>query len=41
MTGVLEMVTAYFIALFTYLLIRDRQQCDGPPSAQERATLAR
>jgi hypothetical protein len=25
-TGVLEMVTGYFIALFTYRLIRDRQQ---------------
>jgi hypothetical protein len=27
-TGVLEMVTGYFIALFTYRLIRDRQQSD-------------
>jgi hypothetical protein len=33
-TGVLEMVTGYFIALFTYRLIRDRQQSDRPPSAQ-------
>lgn len=29
-TGVLEMVTAYFIALFTYRLIRDRQQSGHP-----------
>ena len=29
-TGVLEMVTAYFIALFTYRLIRDRQQRGHP-----------
>lgn len=29
-TGVLEMVTGYFIALFTYRLIRDRQQSDYP-----------
>jgi len=27
-TGVLETVTGYFIALFTYRLIRDRQQSD-------------
>src|SRR5215208_4158244 len=27
-TGVLEMVAGYFIALFTYRLIRDRQQSD-------------
>jgi hypothetical protein len=30
-TGVLEMVTGYFIALFTYRLIRDRQQSDWKP----------
>ena len=40
-TGVLEIVTGYYIAFFTYRLIRDRQQSDRPPSAQERATLAR
>ncbi|HKH37328.1 MAG TPA: hypothetical protein VKA82_09200 [Rubrobacter sp.] len=33
-TGVLETVTAYFIALFTYRLIRDRQQRGHPASAQ-------
>ena len=40
-TGVLEMVTGYFIALFTYRLIRDRQQSDHPPSAPERAIPSR
>ena len=30
-TGMLETVTAYFIALFTYRLIRDRQQSDRKP----------
>ena len=37
----LTTIHRYFIALFTYRLIRDRQQSDRPPSAQERATLAR
>jgi hypothetical protein len=32
-TGVLEMVTASFVALFTYRLIRDSQQGDRLPSA--------
>lgn len=36
-TGVLEMVTGYFVALFTYRLIRDRQQSEHPSSAPERA----
>jgi len=40
-TGVLEMVTAYFIALFTYRLIRDRQQRGYPPSAQGQAIPSR
>ena len=40
-TGVLETVTAYFIALFTYRLVRDRQQNDYPPSAQGRAIPSR
>src|SRR5215217_8098830 len=40
-TGVLEMVTSYFIALFTYRLIRDRQQSDHLPSAPDRAILRR
>jgi len=35
-TGVLEMVTAYFIALFTYRLIRGRQQSDHPQRKSER-----
>jgi hypothetical protein len=33
-TGMLETVTAYFIAIFTYRLIRDRQQRGQPASAQ-------
>ena len=32
-TGMLETVTAYFIALFTYRLIPDRQQSGHPASA--------
>src|SRR5215208_6998334 len=40
-TGVLEMVTGFFIALYTYRLIRDRQQSYHPPSAQERAIPSR
>jgi hypothetical protein len=30
-TGVLDIVTGYFLALLTYRLIRDRQQRDRPP----------
>ncbi len=41
MTGVLETVTAYFIALFTYRLIRDRQQRSHPASAQGQAIPSR
>jgi len=40
-SGVLEMVTSYFIALFTYRLIRDRQQSGHPPPAPERAIPSR
>src|SRR5215211_280334 len=40
-TGVLETVTGYFIALFTYRLIRDRQQRGYPPSAQGQAIPSR
>jgi hypothetical protein len=40
-TGVLETVTAYFIALLTYRLIRDRQQGERPPSAQGQAIPSR
>jgi hypothetical protein len=40
-TGVLETVTAYFIALFTYRLIRDRQQRGNSASAQGQAILSR
>jgi hypothetical protein len=36
-TGVLEMATAFSIALFTYRLIRDRQQGDHPSAAQGQA----
>jgi hypothetical protein len=36
-TGVLEMVTAYFIALFALRLIRDRQQSDSRSSVRGQA----
>jgi hypothetical protein len=41
MTGVLELVTGYLIALFTFRLIRDRQQRDHRPSVQEQALVSR
>ena len=40
-TGVLELVTGYLIALFTFRLIRDKQQRDHRASAQEQALLSR
>jgi hypothetical protein len=40
-SGVLETVTAYFIAFFTYRLIRDRQQRGHPASAQGQAIPSR
>jgi hypothetical protein len=36
-TGVLDIVTAYFTALFTLRLIRDRQKSARSSSAQEQA----
>jgi len=40
-TGVLEMVTAYFVALFTYRLVHDRQKSDHLSSAQGKAIPSR
>lgn len=40
-TGVLDMVTAYFVTLFTLRLIRDRQKSDHHSPAQEQALLPR
>jgi hypothetical protein len=40
-SGVLDMLTGYFVALSTVRLIRDRQQGDQPSSVQEQARRSR
>jgi len=40
-TGVLDMLTGYFVALSTVHLIRDRQQSDQPSSVHEQARRSR
>jgi hypothetical protein len=40
-TGVLEVVTAYFVGLFTLRLIRDRRQSGYAPSPREKAIASR